>query len=126
MSKKGIWEVEGNRGMLLEDHSESLLVKRKAPRQYHLCRKRKCQYGIHLFLWHMLKSFNFADIRLKKKTKKVFYKCSKHFGGYLACWHQKDSNSLAVVLSCYCQTVWIHLACGRNGHNTCGQKWMTF
>lgn len=38
--------MEGNRGMLLEDHSESYLVRRTTPRHYCLCRGRK------MSVWH--------------------------------------------------------------------------
>lgn len=58
VSKKGNQEMEGNRGMLLEDHSESLLVKRKTPCQYRLCKDRKMSvWNPSLLLAHAKKLF---------------------------------------------------------------------
>lgn len=50
-------EAESSEGMLLEDHSESLLVKGKHPASTACVEAEKSQSGMHLFFWCMLHAF---------------------------------------------------------------------
>lgn len=122
MSQKGIEEVEWDGGMCSEDHSESHLVKKqKHPASSTFELAEKNVHMLYIFSsWHMLTKLFYTIYGKDILT----YACKAT--GYLARQRQIDSLALAVVLSCYCRAVWIHLACGRNGHNTCGQNAMTF